>query len=185
MEKVGRALRSQKERKDCFYDVLPVFLNYYDLSVEDMKKRRWKAFKKIRQNLIVSGKYHDYNLLKQVVYQIANYYEKNGRLPKKYTECLKPEFKSGMFPFDVDDGKIGLNELNGDKGRLFQMYYRIEGEEVRLVLRVKLPVVREDRTIEWRWFEEEVEAYPKFKEMLKMYGIKKPVLVRRRGLGFV
>jgi len=180
MEKVGRTLRSQKERKDCFYDVLPVFLDHYDLSVEDVRKRKWKAFKKIRQNLIANEKYHDYNLLKQVIYQIANYYEANGRLPEKYTECVKSEFKSGTFPFDVDDGKIGLNGLSGDKGRLFQMYYKIEGEEVKLMLKVKLPVVKDDRTVEWRWFEEEVEAYPKFEEMLKKYGIKKPVLVRRR-----
>ena len=177
MEKVGRTLRSQKERKDCFYDVLPVFLDYYDQSVNDVKKRKWKAFKKIRQNLITSGKYHDYNLLKQTVYQIANYYERNCKLPEKYTECVKPEFKSGTFPFDVDDGKIG--KQSGDRGRLFQMYYKIEGEEVKLMLKVKLPVVKEDRAIEWRWFEEDVEAHPKFKEML-MNRIKKPILVRRR-----
>jgi len=181
MEKVGRTLRSQKERKDCFYDVLPIFLEYYDLNVKDVKKRKWKAFKKIRQDLIANGKYHDYNLLKQTVYQIANYYEANGRLPEKYVEAVKPCFKSGTFPFDVDDGKIGFGKISkGDKGRLFQMCYRVKDCELKLHLRVKLPVKREDGTIEWRWFEEDIEAYPKFKEMLMKYGIKKPILVRRQ-----
>lgn len=105
MEKVGRVLRSQKERKDCFYDVLPLFPDYYDPNVEDVRRRKWKAFKRIRQELIAKEKYYDYNLLRQIVYQIANYYEENGELPEKYTECVRPRFKSGTFPFDIDDGR--------------------------------------------------------------------------------
>gem|GEM_PF-1755754 len=180
MEKVGRVLRSQKERKDCFYDVLPLFPDYYDLSVEDIRKRKWKAFKRIRQKLIASGKYYDYNLLKQTVYQIANYYEENGELPKKYTECVRPRFNSGTFPFDVDDGRIGFGKLSkDDRGKIFQLCYRVKDGKLKLHLRVKLPVKRKDGRIEWRWFEEDVEAYQKFKEMLANR-IKKPVLVKKR-----
>lgn len=177
MEKVGRLLRSQKERKDCFYDVIPIFLSHYDPGEDVKKERKWKAFKRIGRHLMDSGKYYDYNLLRQVVYQVANYYEANGKLPEKYVEAVRPEFKTGTFPFSVDDGRIG--KQSGDRGRLFQMCYRIEGEEVKLTLKVKLPVVK-DGTVEWMWFEEDVKAYPKFEEMLKKYGLKKPILVRRR-----
>jgi len=178
MESVGRVLRSQKERKDCFYDVLPLFLKYYgDRGNEERRKK--KAFKKIRGELIANEKYYNYILLRQVVYQIANYYEKNGVLPEKYVECVKPSL-SGTFPFDVDDGRIGFGKISeGDKGKLFQLCYRVKDKELKLHLRVKLPV-KDGEKIRWEWFEEDLDTHPKFKEMLASHKMGKPTLVRRR-----
>lgn len=178
MEAVGRVLRSQKERKDCFYDVLPLFLKYYDDKGSE-KERKKKAFKKIREELIANEKYHNYILLRQVVYQIANYYEKNRVLPEKYVECVKPSL-SGTFPFDVDDGRIGFGKTSeGDKGKLFQLCYRVKDKELKLHLRVKLPV-KDGEKIRWEWFEEDSDAYPEFKEMLASHKMRKPTLVKRR-----
>jgi len=177
IESAGRVLRSQKERKDCFYDVLPLFLKYYGVGSEKEKKRR--AFKKIREELIANEKYYNYILLRQVVYQIANYYEKNRVLPEKYVECVKPSL-SGTFPFSVDDGRIGFGKISeGYKGQLFQLCYRVKDKELKLHLRVKLPV-KDGEKIRWEWFEEDLDAYPKFKEMLALHKIRKPTLVRRR-----
>jgi len=178
IESAGRVLRSQKERKDCFYDVLPLFLKYYG-GVGSEKEKKRRAFKKIREELIANEKYYNYILLRQVVYQIANYYEKNRVLPEKYVECVKPSL-SGTFPFDVDDGRIGFGKISkGDKGRLFQLCYRVKDKELKLHLRVKLPV-KDGEKIRWEWFEEDLDAYPKFKEMLALHKIRKPTLVRRR-----
>ena len=178
IESAGRVLRSQKERKDCFYDVLPLFLKYYgDRGNEERRKK--KAFKKIRGELIANEKYYNYILLRQVVYQIANYYEKNRVLPEKYVECVKPSL-SGTFPFDVDDGRIGFGKLpKGDKGKLFQLCYRVKDKELKLHLRVKLPV-KDGEKIRWEWFEEDLDTHPKFKEMLASHKMGKPTLVRRR-----
>jgi len=181
MESVGRVLRSQKERKDCFYDVLPLFLKYYGGrgSEKGKKEKKRRTFKKIREELIANEKYYNYILLRQVVYQIANYYEKNGVLPEKYVECVKPSL-SGTFPFDVDDGRIGFGKVSeGDKGKLFQLCYRVKDKELKLHLRVKLPV-KDGEKIRWGWFEEDLDAYPKFKEMLALHKMEKPTLVRRR-----
>lgn len=163
MEKVGEVLRSQKERKDCFYDVLKYFRECYDEEEENGRKRKYKTFKRIRKKMIEDGVYYSYVLSKQVVYQIVNYYERTGELPEKYTECVKPTFKKGTFPFSPDDGRLIRLKIAKDK----------------LILRIKLPVVKDDRSIEWKWFEEELDSYPKLKEMLENYKLKKPTLIRR------
>jgi len=172
-ERVGEVLRSQKDRKDCFYDVLPLFLENYDLSEPRIRKKKEKAVDRIWGELTKEGKYYKFIMVDQTVRMIANYYEKEGCIPEKYTEIVKPVIKSGVFPFSVDDG--------WKNPRLIGVSRKMD----KLITAVRLPEKR-DEDVVFEWFNFTVRPYPLLEEILNTGKIKKPIFVPfRQKSGFI
>ena len=167
LEQVGMILRSQKKRKDLFHIVKTIFHECYERGEEDGRRRKRLTYKNAVRKLLDNGYKFNYILLRQVVFQMCNYYEEYGGLPEKYTGMVAPKVESGSLTLMPDDGQM------------FRLRMRVRDKRLRLTIEVKLPLSKDGAR--WKWFTFSVEPYERFKEMLSQaHGIHKPVFVPRR-----
>jgi len=166
LERVGEILRSQKRRKDCFYDVLQTFPEFYAESsnLPSLRKRKQHVSSRVMRKLYDDGKFYRSAMIKQVTYQLANYVEREKHLPVAYTECVKPATMSGTINYSPDDGQLLRLGFTAEK--------RVFG------VSMKLPTPKG-----WRWFTFTLKPHGRMNKVLEsdlFAAIRRPLFLGHR-----
>jgi IS605 OrfB family transposase len=104
-EQVGRILRSQAIRKQCYYDVLRV------VQLTGVEGNLNKLVRTIALTLaIFEGKYYRWALIRQTMRMFRRYYYQLGLelsvlIQFPYTVVVKPQIRSFILPYSPDDGQ--------------------------------------------------------------------------------
>ncbi len=140
-EQVGRILRSQAERKDCYYEVLEV------VQTTGVEGNLDSLVKTVAITLVkFHGKYYKRGIIRQILRTFRRYHYKFGldftiltQIP--YTQIVKPNIHSVVLPYSVDDG------FNGQ-------VIKIEQSKQLLTVQLKLPVCHQPlHAKDWQWYE--------------------------------
>jgi hypothetical protein len=109
LERGGRVLRAQADRKRVFDLLLPLLS---DEHLEGGNRVLTALAYKLRDEL--SDSYEKIGYLLNLVEQTANFYAENGKLPADYDELQgKPVLKRPQLPLAADDGAV--------KGQAYRM----------------------------------------------------------------
>ncbi|MHA2306086.1 MAG: RNA-guided endonuclease InsQ/TnpB family protein [Candidatus Hodarchaeales archaeon] len=137
-EQVGRILRSQSLRKNCYYDVLHL------VQQTGVEGNLDELVRILAQTLVrLEGKYYRRALIRQVLRTFRRYHYRLGlemavftRIP--YTQLVKPHIWSFVLPFAPDDGQVIQHDWQDDV----------------ISIRLKLPITKSPVTRnEWAWHE--------------------------------
>ncbi|MFX0061638.1 MAG: zinc ribbon domain-containing protein [Candidatus Hermodarchaeota archaeon] len=138
-ERVGRILRSQAVRKDCYYDVLEV------VSLTGVAGNLDALVKQVALTLIAFyGKYYKRALIRQTLRTLRRYYYQLGLDPQTfvhipYTTLVSPSIRSFAFPYAADNGLDGQTIKVHWSGQL-------------LIIECKLPTAeRPVKGADWTW----------------------------------
>nr|MDO8100007.1 hypothetical protein [Candidatus Njordarchaeota archaeon] len=164
-ERVGEILRSQKRRKDCFYDVLPVFSEFYAESSDlSLRKRKQYVSRSVMGRLYDDGKFYRSAMIRQLTYQLANFVEREKHPPTVYTECVKPAAMSGTINYSPDDDQLLRLGFTAEK--------RVFG------VSMKLPTPKG-----WRWFNFTLKPHGRMVKVLESglcRRLRKPLFLGHR-----
>lgn len=145
LESAGRTLRQQSDRKRIF-DLLRPLMSESIFESEDALRA---VVDQCSERLSADGSFERFGYLLNVSEQIANFYDRNDRLPESYYEMQAAPGGSPFLTFAGDDG--------GEKGQVFRL--RIVGDE--LVFRFKYPLVETPLCErDWSWLPEETIHIP-------------------------
>jgi putative transposase len=103
-EQVGRILRSQAIRKQCYYDVLRI------VQLTGVKGNLNSLVRTVALTLAnFEGKYYRWALIRQTLRMFRRYYYQLGLdlsvlLQFPYTAVVKPQIRSFILPYSPDDG---------------------------------------------------------------------------------
>ncbi|MFW9914848.1 MAG: RNA-guided endonuclease InsQ/TnpB family protein [Candidatus Thorarchaeota archaeon] len=138
-EQVGRILRSQAKRRDCYNDVLQVV---QDTGVEGNLDNLVKI---VAVTLIqFFGKFYRRAMIRQHLRTLRRYYYRLRLdlavlLKIPYTQLVKPTIKTFLFPYSADNGLQGQT-------------IKIDWTTSRLQIALKLPTTGQPLTRkEWEW----------------------------------
>ncbi|MFX0090356.1 MAG: hypothetical protein ACFFBD_01240 [Candidatus Hodarchaeota archaeon] len=138
-ERVGRILRSQAVRKDCYYDVLDV------VSITGVSGNLDALVKQVALTLIAfKGKYYKRAHIRQTLRTLRRYYYRLGVDPQMfthipYTRLVSPSIHSFTFPYAADNGLDGQTIKIHWSGQL-------------LIIECKLPTAeRPVKGADWTW----------------------------------
>ncbi len=170
-EQVGRIIRGQYKRMNCYYDCLEI-VNWLGVETNENKllavvmqhcrttskksKKTYPLYKKV--------------MVKQTVEMIKNWHERFGKgfTTFSYTDFVQPKIHRFSFPYGPDDGQaIQYSALDG-----------------RIHYKLKLPVCSEPKTRnDWMWVTSEIAIPEKVKAKTKTAISKqprKPTLITKR-----
>jgi IS605 OrfB family transposase len=143
LEQVGRVIRSQVKRRECWNDVLKV------VQLTGLEGNLDKLVKTVFLTLgLLHGKFYKYVLIRQHLRTLRRYYYKTGvdvQLLQSldYTQFVRPRIRRFIIPYAVDDGQIF---------RLCEVQHR-KSADVELAIQLKLPLVNHPtRKKDWHWF---------------------------------
>ncbi len=138
-ERVGRILRSQAKRKDCYDDVLQVVqMTGVTGNLDDLVRQVALTL------MMFHGKYYKWALIRQTLRTLRRYYYKLGLDPQAftqmpYTKLVTPIIRSFVFPYTGDDGLIGQTIKVHWSGQL-------------LIIDLKLPTSDQPGKVnDWAW----------------------------------
>ena len=165
-ERVGRILRSQYKRMNCYYDCLKI------LEVVDIKSPINKLIKMVTQTLRNKKGFPLYKkvMIEQTIRMIKSWHKKLAydKQMLSYCQLVKPHLNKFMFPYSVTENHV--------------LKYKIVGNKIHL--KIRLPVNQQSVSIsDWKWFSKEI-TIPK-KLLIKISKStqlqpKKPRVILRR-----
>ncbi|MFX0062137.1 MAG: zinc ribbon domain-containing protein [Candidatus Hermodarchaeota archaeon] len=131
-ERVGRILRSQAVRKDCYYDVLEV------VSITGVAGNLDTLVKQVALTLIAfKGKYYKRALIRRYYYQLGLDPQTFAHIP--YTTLVSPGIRSFTFSYAAD---------NGLDGQTIKVHWSGQW----LIIECKLPTIeRPVKGSDWTW----------------------------------
>ena len=148
-ERVGRILRSQQARKDCFYSCLKITAQ---LGLEGNLNRLTKQVA-LSLNLL-QGRFWRYALIRQTLRLLRRWYFKYGVdvWTLCYTDVVQPALHKFIFPYGPDDNQMLRYYCNRQK----------------IAFEVKLPVVAVPvRRSDWHWIQETITLPQAIQQKLK------------------
>ncbi len=135
-EWVGRILRSQGKRKDCYEDVLRI------VQTTGVEGNLDILVKTVALSLIqFEGKYYRWALIRQVLRTFRRYHYRLGLdltvlKHNPYTKMVTPVIHSFGFPYSPDDGQA----------------MRMDWQRDNIVVKMKLPLTRRPlKRSDWQW----------------------------------
>ena len=159
-EQVGRTLRSQYERLQCFEDVKTIVL---DIGLEGRLHELTRQVDWTLQCLY--GKHYEWILIHQTLQLLRRWYFKYGMDIGMliYTEIVQPVLRNALLPYAGDDGP--------QEGQAIQ--YGVTATKIHYKIKVpvtSIPVSKKD----WQWLEESLSIPKKICKRIKTAESKLP-----------
>lgn len=138
-ERVGRILRSQVTKRNCYIDLVDV------IQVTGVTGNLDTLVKQVANTTITfKGNYYKHAIIRQLLRTLRRYYYRLGldlsyflKLP--YTHLVIPSIHSSIFPYAADDG------LNGQA-------IKLTVENQQLTIQLKLPMTKQPiNRNDWLW----------------------------------
>jgi transposase len=148
-ERVGRILRSQQPRKDCFYSCLIVTAQ---LGLEGNLNRLTKQVALSLQ--LMQRRFWRYALIRQTLRLLRRWHFKYGIdvWTLRYTDVVQPNLHKFIFPYGPDDDQLLRYCCNGQR-----ITY-----EVKLPL-TNVPIYRSN----WQWIQGKIDIPKKIQQKIK------------------
>ncbi|TET31307.1 MAG: hypothetical protein E3J70_02375 [Candidatus Heimdallarchaeota archaeon] len=160
-EWVGRLLRNQYKRMNCYYDCLEI-VNWLGVETKDSKLLAivMQHYRTKSKNGKTYSKYKKV-MVQQTIAMIKNWYEKLAIdfSMFSYTDFVQPKISYFAFPYGPDDGQA-------------IQYF---SDEQTIHLKMKLPKTAEPRSIsDWEWVEQELTIPEKIQEKIAQANSQQP-----------
>ena len=140
-EHIGRVLRSQAERRQCWRAVLSA------VQVTGVTGNLDCLVKQVFRTIVVfRGEYYHYAIIRQQLRTLRRYYYCTGvdlqfLQSLLYTQFVKPRLSAFVFPYAADDGLDGQSVKLEDRGTAF-------------AVALKLPTTATpQKRADWQWFD--------------------------------
>ncbi len=168
-EWIGRIIRGQYKRYQCFYNCLEI-INW--LGPETNENKLLSVVMQHCRTISKNGKtYPKYKkvMVEQTIAMILKWQQRQNNVFDlfSYTDIVKPEINKYAFPFGPDDGQA--------------IQYNSDGETIHL--RMKLPTCSEPKSkSDWEWVQSELVIPEKIKEKItraRSLQPLKPTLTKR------
>jgi len=141
-EQVGRILRSQAIRKQCYYDVLRI------VQLTGVEGKLDSLVRTVALTLAnFEGKYYRWALIRQTLRMFRRYYyqlclDLSVLMQFPYTAIVKPQIRSFILPYSPDDGRV------------IQYDWQPENDPRTISIRLKIPCCPQPlKRSHWVWQE--------------------------------